>query len=695
MAVVSISRSPDSVKQSSSLLHPSMRLTIVSEFPRRVREIENLWIPMSDGCQLAARIWLPEDAEASPVPAILEYLPYRKGDATAERDALTHPYFAGHGYAGVRVDMRGTGESDGLLSDEYLKQEQDDALEVIAWLARQPWCNGSVGMIGISWGGFNGLQVAARRPPALKAIVTLCSTDDRYADDTHYMGGAVLGANLSWASTMIANQMRPPDPALVGGRWREMWQERLANLPLFHELWLQHQHRDDYWKHGSVCEDFSSIECAVYAVGGWDDSYTNPIPRLLSGLKAPRKGLIGPWAHRFPHFGLPGPQIGFLQECLRWWDHWLKGIDTGIMNEPMLRAFMQDSVRPAAWYASRPGRWIAEKIWPAPGVKRTRWYLTPDGIAAGAGPEMPLLLASPESTGAHAGMWCPHGLAPDEPTDQREDDAKSLKFDSEPLRAQTEILGAPVVEVEIMSDKPCAKLVARLCDVHPDGASTRVCYGILNLTHHAGHDAPMPLEPGRRYQVRIQLNDVGYAFPPGHRIRLALSSTYWPLTWPSPEPTQLTVYAGAATLTLPERARQPEDDLEPFLAAEASAPEPRTTLRRGRSSRNLSHDIATGETTFLLADDHGRARIDRHGLEIGSSREHEYRITEGNPLSAWAETRWTNEMGRGGWQVRATSRVAMTSTREHFIIHAAIDAFEGDRRVCSRNWERRIKRELV
>src|SRR4029077_7428924 len=168
----------------SSMLHPSMRESAVRQYDRKVREIENAWIELADGCKLAARIWLPQDAESSPVPAVLEYLPYRKRSVTAERDSLMHPYLAGHGYAGARVDMRGSGESDGLLRDEYLKQEQDDALEVIAWLARQSWCTGAVGMIGISWGGFNGLQIAARRPPALKAIITACSTDDRYADDT-------------------------------------------------------------------------------------------------------------------------------------------------------------------------------------------------------------------------------------------------------------------------------------------------------------------------------------------------------------------------------------------------------------------------------------------------------------------------------------------------------------------------------
>jgi uncharacterized protein len=669
---------------------------IVNEFPRRVREIENIFIPLSDGCRLAARIFLPEDAEADPVPAILEFLPYRKRDGTGERDALTHPYFAGHGYAGVRVDMRGSGESDGLLDDEYIKQEQDDCLEVIAWLAKQSWCTGAIGMMGISWGGFNGLQVAARRPPALKAVITICSTDDRYADDIHYMGGALLNANLGWASTMFAYMSRPPDPALVGERWRELWLARLRHTPLLVETWLRHQRRDAYWKHASVCEDFSKIVCPVYAIGGWADGYTNAIPRLLAGLKAPCKGLIGPWAHKYPHFALPGPAAGFLQDALRWWDKWLKSIETGIMKEPQLRAWMLESVRPSTWYAERPGRWVAESAWPAPSVTQRRLFLMDQSLADRAGAERPLLLASPESTGLHAGVWCPHGAGPDEPGDQREEDAKSLVFDTEPLSARLEILGAPVVELELSADRPQAKLAVRLCDIHPDGASTRVTYGILNLTHRESHESPTPLEPGRRYRVRIQLNDVAYAFPPGHRVRVAVSSTYWPITWPSPERVAITLFSGASSVLLPVRPPKSTDDALPQLPPVQSAPpEKRTVLRAGRTERHVERDIATGETVHRMLDDGGDVRIDAIGLEVGSTKLSEYRIKDGDPLSAVAEARWTQKVGRGGWRTRTETFTRMTSTRDAFLLHATLDAYEGDKRVWSQNWDCAVPRDLV
>ena len=469
----------------------------VTTLPRAVRVIEHTLIPLKDGMTLAARIWLPEDAEQNPVPAILEYLPYRKRDGTYERDALTHPYLAAHGYAGVRVDIRGCGESTGLLFDEYAKQEQDDGMEVIAWLAAQPWCNGAVGMMGISWGGFNGLQIAARRPPALKAVVTICSTDDRYADDVHYMGGTLLTAGLDWAFFFFSSMCLPPDPLLVGDSWRPMWLDRLQNIPLFFDLWLQHQRRDAYWRYGSVCEDYEAIQCPVYAVGGWTDGYKNAIPRLLERLKVPRKGLIGPWAHAYPHFALPGPQIGFLQEMLRWWDYWLKGVDTGVMDEPMLRAWMTESVKPAPHHETLPGRWVAESSWPSPRIRPRRLFLTDAGLREASASLRTRELCSPQTVGKCAGEWVPFGRGHDQASDQQEDDMRSLVFETLPLDTPIEILGAPVVTLDVASDRPIANLIVRLCDLHPTGESLRVSYGVLNLTHRDGKRLASRAEPTR------------------------------------------------------------------------------------------------------------------------------------------------------------------------------------------------------
>jgi uncharacterized protein len=670
----------------------------VSEFPREVREIENVFIELADGCRLAARIWLPADAEADPVPGILEYVPYRKRDGTSQRDALTHPYVAGHGYACVRVDMRGNGESDGLMLDEYTEQEQDDALEVIDWIARQPWCTGAVGMIGISWGGFNGLQVAARRPPALKAVISLCSTDDRYADDIHFMGGCLLNDNLSWASTMFAYSSRPPDPALLGECWRELWLHRLEHTVLLVEEWLRHQRRDRQWQHGSVCENFEAIQCPIYAVGGWADGYSNAIPRLLAGLKVPRRGLIGPWAHRYPHFGAPGPQIGFLQECLRWWDRWLKGIETGIMDEPTYRAWMQESVPPSAHYAERPGRWVAEPSWPSPNVGAVDYLLAPGRLDQGEpGAEAKLEVRTPQFLGTASGSWCGFGANADAPWDQRADDGMAVCFDTEPLAERLEILGAPVLALPLSSDKPNAFLCARLCDVAPDGASLRVTYGLLNLTHRESHEHPEPLDPDRRYSVRLQLNDIAHAFPPGHRIRLALSTTYWPIAWPSPEVATLTLLTADSRLGLPVRAPRLEDEagLRPFLQAEAAPPEARTTIRPGGFERRFDYDVASDTMTYTSIGDSGVQRIDAIGLELEEVARKVYRIKGDDPLSADNFIHWTTRRGRSGWQVRVETRTHMRATREDFLIEAEIDAYEGQRRVLCRNWHAKIPRDLV
>ncbi|MGE4659879.1 MAG: CocE/NonD family hydrolase, partial [Arenicellales bacterium] len=605
-------------------------IKVVHEFPRDVREIENTFIPLADGVQLAARIWMPEDALERPVPAILEFLPYRKRDGTSERDALTHPYYAGHGYACVRVDMRGSGESDGILEDEYLKIEQDNALEVLQWITAQPWCSGNTGIIGISWGGFNGLQIAARRPPSLKAIVTIASTDDRYSDDIHYMGGIMINDNMSWGATMFAFNSRPPDPAIVGDRWRELWMARLEANDPWALNWLEHQRRDGFWQHGSVCEHYDDIECAVYAVGGWADGYSNAVPRLLANLKSPCKGLVGPWAHKYPHFARPGPRIGFLQETLRWWDHWLKGENTGIMEEPQYRVWMQDSVEPLPYYADRSGRWVAEPVWPSSRIQAREWILNYGALSDSPQPPQSLLIQTPQNTGARQGEWCAHGLDPDGPTDQREDDGNAVIFDSEFLDAPLEILGAPGLHLRLSSDKPNALIVARLNDVAPDGASTRVTYGVLNLTHRNDHEHPEALVPGETYEIHLQLNDIAHAFKAGHRIRISLSNTLWPLLWPSPEPVALTLESGSSHLSLPVRTDcSGDDDLTAFESPESAIPQSAQELQPESFLREIERDEANGITRLHVESDTGMVSLTDLGWEHGSVSRQFYEITDG------------------------------------------------------------------
>ena len=673
-------------------------MKIIESFPHTVDVHEHVIIPMSDGIRLSARLWLPDSAKREPVPAILEYIPYRKRDLTRPRDEQNYGYFAGHGYAGVRVDIRGTGESEGVLKDEYLPQELEDGIEIINWIVAQPWCNGSVGMIGISWGGFNGLQIAALQPSALKAVISLCSTDDRYADDVHYMGGCLLGDNLSWASTMFARNSKPPDPEIVGEHWRDLWMQRLEGSGLWLEKWLHHQQRDEYWEHGSICEDFSKICCPVMAVSGWADGYSNAVFRLLAGLQVPRKGLIGPWSHKYPHYGEPGPAINFLHECLRWWDHWLKGIDVGVMNEPMLRVWIQDSVPPTARYAYRPGRWVAEEIWPSSRIETHKYPLAPGRIyAPGREPkDRKRTIQSPLSVGLFAGKWCSYSATPDLPHDQREEDGGALIFDSAFLKEPLELLGAPTVQLELSSNKPVAMVAVRLSDIAPDDKATRVSYGILNLTHRNSHAHPESLKPGERYQVQIQLNGVAQSFPVGQRLRLSVSTSYFPLAWPPPESVRLTIYTKHSCLILPVRPPSEHDHGLRSLGEPEVAQSCEKKLIHPRHADWWVHrNLAADKSILEIIKDDGKYRIDDIELEVSCKTLEWYSYQGDDFESVRGETLWDMTFERGEWRVRTVTHTILTSTSTHFRIQAELDAHEGDSRVLSKSWDKWIPRNFV
>ncbi|WP_019627742.1 CocE/NonD family hydrolase [Thioalkalivibrio sp. AKL10] len=675
-------------------------MKIVRDFPYAVTVEEYIPIPLADGTHLAARLWRPEGAEQQPVPAILEYIPYRRRDSTRLRDDAIHHYFAGHGYACLRVDLRGSGDSEGVLEDEYLQQELDDGVEILRWMGEQTWCNGNVGMIGISWGGFNGLQIAALQPPELKAVVSVCSTDDRYADDVHHMGGCLLGDNLSWASTMFAYNSLPPDPEIVGERWREMWFQRLEGSGLWLEKWLRHQRRDDYWKHGSICEDWSAVKTPVMAVSGWADGYSNAVFRLLDNLQGPRLGLVGPWSHKYPHQGVPGPAIGFLQECLRWWDHWLKDEPNGIMEEPMLRVWMQDSVPPTTRYEERPGRWVGESHWPSANVELEPLALAWPGRLeneSGGIPEREMSLQSPLSVGLFAGKWCSYSATPDLPHDQREEDGGALVFTSAPLEKPLEILGAAMLELELSVDQPVAMVAARLSDVAADDKATRVTYGLLNLTHREGAETPKPLEPGKTYRVRVKFNDVAQRFPAGHRIRLSLSTSYFPLAWPAPRPVRLRITAGASRLLLPRRS--PREDLDARIAFPPPEGAPPSTETRQLTPQQhnwrVIRDLAEDESTLEVINDAGTVRLEELNLEMQRKALEWYSYRGDDFNSSRGETLWERGFRRGEWEVRTVTRTVLTSTPTEFEIHAQLDAYEGERRVYARNWDVKIPRDLV
>lgn len=666
-----------------------------TEYPFGVETIDPFWIVLADGTRIAATLWRPvTDAR---VPVVVEMVPYRRRDGTVARDMDMDPWYAGHGIAYCRVDIRGTGDSGGDLADEYLPREQEDACEIIAHLAGQHWCNGNVGMTGISWGGFNALQVAARRPPALKAIITLCATDDRYADDIHYMGGALLTEQEMWSNFMLVKKVMPPDPQIVGEAWRGMWQSRLENTRSLSETWLEHQRRDDYWKQGSVCEDFSAIECAVMAVCGWEDSYSNFVPRLLENLPGPKLGIMGPWSHAYPCRGAPGPLIGYLQEALRWWRHWLAGEDTGIMDEPLYRVWITGEERPRPFYLpDHAGSWAAEEQWPSPRIERRKLHLNKNSLDRHSERGEALSVRSPATAGRDCGRWGGYGGdCPDMPIDQRREDGLALCFDTPPLEEDTTLLGAPELDLLVTVDQPHVNLAARLCDVYPDGTSALMTYGVLNLSHRDSHEFPEPCPVGTPFRVRLKLNDFGRTVLKGHRIRLAIANQHWPILWPQPKLSTLTVMAGDSMLTLPVRPPSPRDRDVRFEPAETAPPVPTTTLEEGFDRRIVTEDVGSGLQTIALLTDHGLHRYEDRGITVTSAVSDTFEIRPDDPLSAKLTTQYRWGIASGEADTEAMARTELAADETHFLLSWRIEARERGRLIHSASATRRIRRDFA
>jgi uncharacterized protein len=504
-------------------------------------------IPMPDGIELAVTLYLPPDGGVSRVPALLEYLPYRKDDAMLARDYELYAYMTQHGYAGARVDIRGTGRSGGELpGGEYTEQEQLDADAVIAWLAGQPWCTGAVGMWGISWGGFNAIQVALRNPPALKAIIAVDASDDLFHDDVHYIDGLL---HLDEYAVMIdhLNALPPaPDYPLD----EQVLQARFDSEPWLLS-WLGQQQDGPYWRRASLRPDYGRLTVPAFLIGGWYDGYRDSIPRMLASCPAPVKALIGPWNHTFPHNAVPGPAVEWRAEAVRWWDHWLKDTDTGILAEPPVTVYVQHWHAPDPELTELPGQWRTETALPPDRTQFRTLYCGSEGkLADQPGAAAAVQLRYVPSAGVEAGHWWGELTV-----DQRGADAFGLTFDSEPLDEDTEILGFPQLEIHGSSDAEPLHWFARLCDVAPDGTVTLVTGGgrpaVPDLLRDAAAVSPggMPLE----------LHVTSWVFGRGHKVRLSLSNAMWPMIWPTPHPATATVRLGPAgtRLVLPVVPAEP------------------------------------------------------------------------------------------------------------------------------------------
>ena len=643
-----------------------------------MESLETIWIPLPCGTRLAARLWLPD----APGPAILEALPYRRRDVTSARDASVYPALAERGFAGVRVDLRGTGDSEGTFDDEYSETELSDIEAVIAWIASQPWCSGKVGMMGISWGGFNSLQVASRRPEALGAVISIASTVDRFADDIHTKGGAQMGTHLYWATQMLGRAALPPDAAVVGPDWRDRWLARLEALPALAFTWMGHQQRDDYWRHGSICEDFGAVEAPALMIAGWADGYRNTPWAAREGLGDKARSITGPWVHLYPHFATPGPRMDYVGAAEAWFGQHLRG--DNVRDLPAHRLWLSEGVRPDQ-RDREPGQWISID---QSGGSEQLFGLAPGRLVEGAGGGT-ARVQTPLDCGGAAGEYFTQGGLADLPGDQRADDGMSVCFETASLDAPLDIIGRPVLRARVALDAPQGNLIVRLCDVRPDGTSHRISLGVLNLSHRGGSAAPRPMVPGVAEDVEIALDVSAYRVLPGHRLRLAVSTQYFPYVLPPRTEVVAEVDLGASTLHLP---------LQPFETCEVpegTDTRPEFPREGGYARRTITQERGTGRTTLEVASSGGVVTQAENGMVFEDVRLSRVGITRGDPLSLEAEELCSGRRVRDGVETLVEARGRLRATATHWVVTARIEAFEDGEKVFERNWAQEIPRDHV
>jgi predicted acyl esterase len=584
------------------------------------------WIPLADGARLATRLWLPDKL---PAAALLEALPYRMDDLTASYSSEYERLCQEGGLVVARVDLRGTGSSEGIAVDEYPPQEQADLAEVVEWLSSQSWCNGRVGMYGTSYSGFSSIQMAIERPPALGAICAIYATDDRYTDDVHYTGGALRALDLvDYVLYMAALVVLPPVPSLAGEGWREQWLRRIESCEPWLLRWLEEQHDGPYWRHGSLRPAYDRISCPTMIVAGWADGYRNNTFRTFEALRCPKQLLVGPWSHMSTAASLPGPHIDLVPELVRWFRRWLCDDENGVEHDPPIRVFARRSTRPEPDLAEMRGSWRFEPGWPLERA-RTR-VLRPDATSGIRELEIR------GDTGTSAWISCAGRLPWGQPTDQREDDARSLVYEWGPLETELEILGYPSLELAIVSSVPVAFLSAKLCDVFPDGTSALVTRGLLNLAHRESSTSPEPLAPGTPNMVTLELEATSWAFEAGHRIRVSLAGADWPNVWPPPAAGTLGFDGQRLALSLPVIEGAPPVSAEPELstsrgedphAAEPSGEQPAVVWR-------VERDVLARETRALIS--HGARYEGELGARVEESYEGEVGVSTKDPGEAWA-----------------------------------------------------------
>ncbi len=647
---------------------------------------------MSDGVCLSTRLYLPE-GDDGPWPVLLEALPYRKDDLTASYASEYRRLRDEGRFAVARVDLRGTGASEGFAEDEYPAQEQADLSEVIAWLAAAPWSNGKVGMYGTSYSGFNSLQLAAERPPGLAAVIAIYASDDRYTDDVHYMGGALKAVDLvDYVLYMAAMVALPPTPALAGEKWRDVWAERVDRTEPWLLRWLEQQWDGPYWRHGSLRQrdengewvGYDRIDVPTMIVAGWADGYRNNSFRTFERLPRGRELLVGPWAHMSPGSSLPGPHIDLVPEMIRFFDTWLRDSPPAVAPSPV-RVFLRRPTDPAPDLAQHRGEWRADVTWPPADAHE---------VVLHGPPGRQDVLAVRGDVGSTAWISCAGALPWGQPTDQRPDEGMSLVYDWPARDDELVIAGHPRLTVTLRSDVPVAFLAAKLCNVFPDGRSQLVTRGFLNLCHRRSSLAPEPLVPGEPVTVTVELEATAWIYEVGHRIRLDLAGADWPNSWPPPEPVTLTVDTGSLELALPTLHRE--------VDRERAEPAPVFTPARAERDDHsagavptvwrIEHDVLGRRTSAVI--DHGSRYPGEHGAAVAEHYHGEVAVSTTDPGDASAHATARYEIAWPEATVSSEAHLELRSDRDAFEVTVELDVHDGEELLRSRRWYRHIPRRL-
>jgi putative CocE/NonD family hydrolase len=604
----------------------------------------------------------------------------------APGDPRQYPeYFAERGYVVVAFDVRGTGNSGGFSPDQYSRDERRDGYDMVEWIAAQPWSNGNVGMWGISYGGVDTFQMAAAAPPHLKAVIVRAGTDDVYTDWV-YPGGVARGLYIFgvYGSNITAQNFAPPDVELVGTRWPEIWQKHLEqNVPWIG--WIQRPLDGPYWRDRSVRPDYDRIRCAVYVIAGWQDWYATGELRAFERLKGPKRALVGPWAHYWPEMALPGPRLDARGEYLRWWDHWLKGIDTGMMKEPAVTVFVREYKPPASLYIEDKGFWRHEKEWPPARNESTSMYLKAGGRlgreADCAAQDSADTYPYKPSTGIMAAIYRLGGTEPwGLPLDQRLDEADSLTYTTDALAAPLEVTGDPSAELYVSSSADIAYFVAKLCDVAPDGTLKLVSYGGLNATHRDSHSHPQLLVPNQVYALKIPMESMSYMFPAGHRIRVDVSSSDLQNAWPVSRRAINSVHherQAPSRVIFPVTPQQsPRLPLPDLLISPNPLPKPNEVQK---SEKTVTFDLVNQSTTVSV----GKAP------HVST-----FTVSDADPAVAIAKSANTYTVNRQGTDIQVGVQCVTSSDEATFRHLVEVEVTVSGKRHFTRSWSVVVPREM-